>query len=174
MTRPSSWVCSVDDIAAAVFLVGVLALGTPLDRLGLPLTLVLVMAGAGSGFLLRRLLPPTFDDLALVPPVLVVLVEVLTTPLSVAAVVLAAAMGVALLLWAGAEPRSGVSIRQQFEPALVPALGVALAVAVLFFLPKGTGGQEGLAALTVAAALGLAAWLYLRGAADVLNPEPTP
>ena len=93
---------------------------------------------------------------------------------SVGTVVLAGAAGTVLLLWIGAEPGSRVPLRAQLEPALVPGLGVAVAIAVLFFLPSGTGGQEGLAALAVVLAFGLAAWLYLRSAAETVEPSPSP
>ncbi len=173
MPRRRRWSPGWNDLAATVFLLGTMALGTPLDTLGVPRAALLVLVGVGGGLVLRHLLPADLAELAVVPPALAVLAEVATTPLSVAAVAVAAAIGVALLVWVGAEPNAGVPLRQQFEPALIPALGAALALAVLFFLPKGTGGQEGLAGLAVAVALGLAAWVYLQSAAEAVAAEPT-
>ncbi|MGC2290166.1 MAG: hypothetical protein WA688_09985 [Thermoplasmata archaeon] len=154
--------------ATPMFLWAVLA-GT---RTSTEVILVAVAVGVGLG--LKHLLPANLEDLALLPPIVALLVELSTVPLTVDSVLLAAVAGVGLLLWAGAAPASGVTLVQQFEPAMVPALAVGVAVVVLFFLPGGSGGQVGLAALLLVAALGLSAWLYLRSASEVAAPQPSP
>jgi hypothetical protein len=133
----------------------------------------LVVVAIGVGLAMKHLLPSSIEDLALVPPIIALLVELSNLALSVDSLVLAAVAGVGLLVWAGAEPKSGLTWRQQFEPATIPALAVGVAVAVMLFLPTGTGGQVGLAALVLVAVLGLAAWLYLRSAAEVSDARPT-
>jgi hypothetical protein len=136
--------------------------------------LVVVGVALGIGLALKHLVPEDFEDLALLPVVVALLVEVSTRPLTVASLVLAAVAGVGLLLWAGAEPDSGVRPVQQLEPALIPALAVAVAVAVTFFLPGGTGGQVGLAALVLVVVLALSAWLYLQSAVETRADRSTP
>jgi hypothetical protein len=134
---------------------------------------LLVAVAMALGFALKRLLPTGLEDLALVPPVLVLLVELSTIVLTVDGLLLAALTGVGLLVWAGAEPASGVTLGQQFEPALVPALAVGVAIVVMQFLPGISSGQVGEAALVLVVVLGLSAWLYLRSATEVLEAQPT-
>ena len=135
--------------------------------------LLVVLAGVGGGFLLKHLVRVGMEEIALLPAAVALLIEACTIPLTVDGVVLAAAAGIGLLVWAGSEPASGSPWRQQLEPALVPALGVAVALAVMFFLPSGTGGQVGLAALVLVGALALSAWLYLQSAAEIEVSQPT-
>jgi hypothetical protein len=137
------------------------------------LELALVVAAVATGLALKHLLPTEFDDVAILPPTLALLLELGTIPLTVIGIFLAATAGVGLLLWAGAEPDSGLSVRQQLEPSIVPALGAGVAGAVLFFLPRGSGGQVGVAALILVVVLGLSAWLYLRSAAEVTQVPPS-
>jgi hypothetical protein len=134
---------------------------------------VLVVVTIGVGWSFKHLLPRAFEDLAIVPPAAVLLVELSTVPLSVGVLFLAAVAGVGLLLWAGAEPGSGVSLAGQLEPAVIPGLAVGVALAVMLFLPSGTGGQVGIAALVLAGVLGLVAWLYLRSAMETAGPQST-
>ena len=136
-------------------------------------SLTVVVVALGLGLVLKHLSPPGWEDLALAPPLVALLVELSSLPLTVDGLLLAAGAGLALLVWAGSGPTTGVTLGQQFEPALVPALAVAVAVAVLFFLPGGTGGQVGLAALVLVGVLGLSAWLYLRSASEVVASRPT-
>ena len=138
------------------------------------LELLVVLAALGSGFSLKHLVPVGLEDIALLPVILALLVEVSTLTLTVVSLVLAAAIGVGLLLWAGTDPDSGVKVSQQLEPAVIPSLSVAVALAVSFFLPGGTGGQVGLAALVLVAVLGLSAWLYLQRAAETTTDQATP
>jgi hypothetical protein len=105
--------------------------------------------------------------------VLILLIEFSTVRLTVDGIFLAALAGVGLLVWAGAEATSGVSLVQLLEPAIIPALAVGVAVAVMLFLPRGSGGQVGIAALILVAVLGLSAWLYLRSAAEVTDAQST-
>ncbi|MCI4347623.1 MAG: hypothetical protein L3J97_03265 [Thermoplasmata archaeon] len=138
-----------------------------------PADLAIVVGALGLGLALKRLLPSPLQELAVVPPVLALLVEVSAFALTIDGLLLASLAGVGLLLWAGSEPRTGVTLSQQLEPALVPALAVGIAVAVLFFLPGGSGGQVGLAALVLVGVLTLSAWLYLRSAEEVRASSPT-
>jgi hypothetical protein len=87
---------------------------------------------------------------------------------------LAPVIGIGMLLWVGVEPASGVTRVHALEPAVVPALAAGLAVVVFLFLPGGSGGQVGLAALALVAVLGLSAWLYLRSAAETSIPSRHP
>ena len=134
---------------------------------------IVVFAAVGLAVVLKRVAPTPWEDLALAPPVVALLVEVSSLSLTAASLLFAAVAGVGLLLWAGTSPTSGVTVGQQLEPALVPALAVAVAAAVLFFLPGGTGGQVGLAALVLVGVLGLSAWLYLRSAAEAVAAQST-
>jgi hypothetical protein len=138
-----------------------------------PVELFLVIVAIGIGFALKHLLPSNWEDLALVAPVLILLIEFSTVRLTVDGIFLAALAGVGLLVWAGAEATSGVSLVQLLEPAIIPALAVGVAVAVMLFLPRGSGGQVGIAALILVAVLGLSAWLYLRSAAEVTDAQST-
>ena len=137
--------------------------------------LVGVVVSLGLALATKHLLPPGgTEDLSLAPPVVALLVELTILPLTVGALLLAAAAGVGLLLWVGTDPASGVPWGATVEPALVPALAVAVAVAVMLFLPGGTGGQVGIAALVLVGVLGLSAWLYLQSAAEVNLRRATP
>ena len=138
-----------------------------------PADVALVAVAVAVALALKHLLPSGQDDLALGPPVVALLVELSTLSLTVGSLILAAVAGVGLLLWAGTEPETGLTVRQQLEPATIPALAVGVAVAVTLFLPKGTGGQVGLAALVLVAVLGGAAWVYLRSAAEAVDASPT-
>ncbi|MCI4352237.1 MAG: hypothetical protein L3K14_02475 [Thermoplasmata archaeon] len=138
-----------------------------------PAELALVVAAVGLGLTLKRLLPLPLEDLAVVPPVVTLLVEASAFALTIDGLLLASLAGVGLLLWVGSEPRAGVTLSQQLEPALVPALAVGVAVAVLFFLPGDSGGQVGLAALVLVGVLALSAWLYLRSADELRAASPT-
>lgn len=133
--------------------------------------LVVVAVAAGLG--LKHLLPAPYEELAVLPPALSLLLELSIVPPSVASLVLSAVAGVGLLLWIGTVPSSGVSLRRRLEPAAVPALAVGLALVVMLFLPIGTGGQVGYAALALAAVLGLVVWLYLRSADESQRPGAT-
>jgi hypothetical protein len=135
--------------------------------------LILVVAAIGIGLALKHVLPSNGEDLAFLPPVVALLVELSTTHLTVDGILLAAAAGVGLLVWAGAEPNSGVTSVQLLEPAVIPALAVGVAIAVMLFLPRGSGGQVGVAAFVLVAVLGLSAWLYLRSAVEVTESQPT-
>jgi hypothetical protein len=139
----------------------------------IPVELILVVAAIGVGFALKHLLTSSLEDLALLAPVLVLLVEFSTVRLTVDGILLAAVSGVGLLVWAGADPTSGVTLVQLLEPAVIPALAVGVAVVVMLFLPRGSGGQVGIAALILVAVLGLSAWLYLRSAAEVTDVQST-
>jgi hypothetical protein len=136
--------------------------------------LTLVVAAVAVATVLKHILREGLADLALVPPVIALLFELYPLGLTVERLFLAAAAGIGLLLWAGAEPMSGIPVGRQLEPAVVPALAVGVAVAVMLFLPNGSGGQVGLAALVLVAVLGLSAWLYVRSAIEAATPQPTP
>jgi hypothetical protein len=135
---------------------------------------ILVVSAVVLALAMKHLLSPTLEDFALLPPVIALLVELTSLTVTVDRLFLAAVAGIGLLLWAGAEPKSGIAIGRQLEPAVVPALAVGVAVAVMLFLPGGSGGQVGLAALVLVAVLGLSAWVYVRSAAEVAAPQPTP
>lgn len=135
--------------------------------------LVVVIVGLLLGLALRHLLPAPLENLALIPPVAALLVELATLAPTAEGLLLAAGAGVGLLLWAGTEPTSGLSLRRRLEPAVVPALAVGVALGVMFFLPQGSGGQVGLAALALVAVVGLAGWLYLQSAGEAAAPLPT-
>jgi hypothetical protein len=134
---------------------------------------VLVVAAVAVGLGLKHLLPAPYEDLTVLPPALALLIELSTVTVSLESLLLSAVAGVGLLLWLGAEPTSGVSLRRLLEPAVVPALAVGLALAVMLFLPVGTGAQVGLAALALVVVLGLVAWLYLRSVDETALPQPT-
>ena len=134
---------------------------------------VLVVTVVGVSLGLKHLLSAPYDDLTIVPPAIALLVELSTVPVSAGSLLLVVVAGVGLLLWFGSEPTSGLPLGRRLEPAVVPALAVGVAFAVMLFLPAGTGGQVGLAALALVAVMGLVAWLYLRSAAEVALPEPT-
>jgi hypothetical protein len=134
---------------------------------------LLVVAAAAVGLGLKHLLPAPYEDVAVIPPAVALLVEISTIAVSVEGLLLSAVAGVGLLVWIGAEPTSGVSVRRLLEPAVVPALAVGVALAVMLFLPVGTGAQVGLAALALVAVLGLVAWLYLRSVDETALPGPT-
>ena len=135
--------------------------------------LVLAIAALAVGLLLKHLLPDTLQDVAVVPPVIALLGELSVVPLSEGTLFLAGTAGVGLLLWTGTGPVSGVPWVHRLEPVVVPALAVGLALAVMLFLPIGSGGQVGLAALVLVVVLGWAAWLYLRSGAEAAVPSPT-
>jgi hypothetical protein len=132
-----------------------------------------VAAAFGGGLLLKHLLPDRWIDVALLAPVAALLFEAATLSVTIAGLLLAAAASVGLLVWAGVEPGTGLPVARQFEPALIPALALSVAIAVMFFLPSGSGGQVGLAALALLGVLALVAWLYLRAAEDAGLSEPT-
>jgi hypothetical protein len=165
----SSW----DDVVCLAILATPMFLGAFLAGARTSFELVLVTVAVVVGLVLKHMLPVTVEDVAVVPPAIALLLELSTVPLSLAVVVLGAFAGVGLLLWVGAEPARDVTLGQQLEPAIVPALAAGLAIGVMLFLPVGTGGQVGLAALALVAVLGLVAWLYLRSAAEAALPEPT-
>jgi hypothetical protein len=135
--------------------------------------LLLVVSAVAIGLVLKHLLPAPYEDLAAVPPAVALLVEISTLTVSVEGLLLSAVAGVGLLVWIGAEPTSGVSVKRLLEPAIVPALAAGLALVVMLFLPVSTGAQVGWAALALAAVLGLGAWLYLRSVDETALPEPT-
>ncbi|MFZ0831456.1 MAG: hypothetical protein WCB18_02770 [Thermoplasmata archaeon] len=174
MARARRWRRGWSDIGPLALIAAPMLLWTFLGNLRGGAELVVVVGAVGVALSLKHLLPIAFEELALLPIVVALLVEVSTLPLNVVTLILAAASGVGLLLWAGADPDSDVTLAQQLEPALVPALAVAVAVAVTFFLPGGTGGQVGLAALVLVVVLALSAWLYVQSAAEVGVDRPTP
>ncbi|MGA7861094.1 MAG: hypothetical protein WCB19_04485 [Thermoplasmata archaeon] len=167
------WKKGWDDIVPLMVLATPMILRTFLPGARTFAEVILVVAAVAVGLVLRHLLPTSFEDLALVPPALILLVELSTVPLTVDSLLLAAMAGVGLLLWAGAEPTSGVTLGQRLEPAVVPTLAVGVAVVVMLFLPGGSGGQVGFAALVLVAVLALSAWLYVRSAAEVTDAHPT-
>jgi hypothetical protein len=173
MAATIRWRKGWDDAVPLAVLAIPMALGAFLAGPRTSYELVLVVAAVVAGLLLKHLLPEPIEDLSIVPAVIALLVELSTVPLSVELLLLAAASGVGLLLWAGTAPTTDVALSQRLEPALVPALAVGLALVVMFFLPVGTGAQVGLAALALVAVLGLVAWLYLRSADEASVPEPT-
>lgn len=125
-----------------------------------------VGAALGIAVALRHLLRAGWEELAVVPPVAAALVELTSQPYTLTSLLLAPAVGVGLLLWMGADPQNPTPLLLRFEPALVPALAAGVALAVMLFLPGGSGGQVGLAALALGIVLGLSAWLYLRSAVE--------
>lgn len=139
---------------------------TPLEEGGVATALAI-------GYLLKHALPLRWADLAVLAPVAGLAVELSTLPVASATFLLAPLAGIGLLVWTGADPAGGATVRQQVEPALVPALAVGVAVAVMQFLPGSSGGQVGLAAVALVAVLGLAAWLYARSAAESTDARPT-
>jgi hypothetical protein len=167
------WKPGWDDIVPFVALAAPMLLETFLAGSRTRDELILVTGALVIGFALKRWLPATLEPLVLIAPVIALLVEIAALRLTVVGLLLAAAAGAGLLLWAGAEPTSGVSLTQYLEPALVPALAVSLAVVVMLFLPAVSGGQVGLAVLVLVAVLGLSAWLYLRSAAEASDAVPT-
>jgi hypothetical protein len=155
-------------IMAAPMFLGALGTGS---RAGAETALVAVAIAVGWS--LKHWLPPEFEDAAVVPPAAALLIVLSTAPGSVELLFLAAVAGVGFLLWMGVEPGSGVSLGDLVEPVAIPALAVGVALAVMLFLPIGTGDQVGLAALALVGVLGLVAWLYLRSPVEAAGPEPT-
>jgi len=173
MARWLPWRKGWDDIVPLMVLATPMILWALLAGARTFAEVILVVAAVAVGLVLKHLLSTNFEDLAFVPLVLVLLVELSTVRLTVDGLLLAAVAGVGLLLWAGAEPTSGVTLGQQLEPAVVPTLAVGVAVVVMLFLPGGSGGQVGFAALVLVGVLALSAWLYLRSAAEVTDAQPT-
>jgi hypothetical protein len=124
------------------------------------------VAAIAGGFALKHLLAARREDLAALPPVVAALTGLAVVPYSLASVLLGPVVGIGILLWVGVEPASDVPLAQRLEPATVPALAASLAVGVFLFLPGGTGGQVGLAALALSAVLALTAWIYLRSVGE--------
>lgn len=174
MAKLARWRSGWDDLVPLAVLAAPMVLLGLLAGRGATIELLVVVIAVGSGLAVKHLVPLRLEDLSVMPPLLALLVELTTVPLTVESLVLAAVTGVGLLLWTGAEPMMHVALAPRLEPALVPALATGVAVAVMLFLPGGSAGQVGVAALVLVAVLGLAAWLYLRSAAEASLTESTP
>lgn len=173
MSSLPRWRTGWDDLVPLGVLAASMLLTASLAGARYSALVVLVIAAVAGGLLLKHFLPETLEDVAVVPPVVVLLVELSIVTLSVEGLFLAAVAGVGLLLWTGTEPSSGIPWAQRLEPAIVPALAVGVALVVMLFLPVGSGGQVGLAALVLVAVLGWAAWLYLRSGVEAAVSSPT-
>lgn len=167
------WVRGWDDVVPLAFLATPMLLWAISAGPGGASLLIAAVASLASALVLKHLTPPSLRDLSLAPPAIGLLLELAFLPLTVYALLGAAAAGVGLLLWAGAEPVSRLRLRTWLEPAVVPALATGLAVGVTLFLPRGTGGQVGIAALILVAVLGLTPWIYLRTASEAEAEVPT-
>jgi hypothetical protein len=174
MAEPVRWRPGWDDLVPLAVLAAPMVLLALLVGPRFAVDFLVVVLAVGSGVAVKHLAPPNLVDLSALPLFLALLLELTTVPLTVQSLVLAAMAGVGLLLWTGAEPTMHVALGPRLEPALVPALATGVAVAVMLFLPGGSTGQVGVAALVLVAVLGLAAWLYLRSTLEAAATESTP